>query len=143
MEKTTVDLRMLSNSQKTEFLKHIRVFLQQRVDEERYYRSFSLSSLEEDNVGLEFDLTAEMSAPKNAIEKIKKLKTEQKILLLEIDELKKTAELKRARASATVLESEVNALRDEVKALKILMNKSDISMEQRFQKSTTTKRSIM
>jgi len=125
MEKTTVDLRMLSNSQKTEFLKHIRVFLQQRVDEERYYRSFSLSSLEEDNVGLEFDLTAEMSAPKNAIEKIKKLKTEQKILLLEIDELKKTAELKRARASATVLESEVNALRDEVKALKILMNASE------------------
>jgi hypothetical protein len=120
MEKTTVDLRMLSNSQKTEFLKHIRVFLQQRVDEERYYRSFSLSSLEEDNVGLEFDLTAEMSAPKNAIEKIKKLKTEQKILLLEIDELKKTAE-----AKSTVLESEVNALRDEVKALKILMNASE------------------
>jgi hypothetical protein len=111
---------MLSKSQKTEFLKHIRVFLQQRANEERYYRSFSLSSLDEDNKALEFDLTAEMSAPKNAIEKIKNLKTEQKILLLEIDELKKTAE-----AKSTVLESEVNALRDEVKALKILMNASE------------------
>ncbi len=120
MEKTIVDLRMLSKSQKTEFLRHIRVFLQRRVDEERYYRSFSLSSLEENNKGLEVDLTAEMSAPKNAIEKIKNLKTEQKSLLLEIDELKKTAE-----AKSTVLESEVNALRDEVKALKILMNASE------------------
>ena len=120
MEKTIVDLRMLSKDQKTEFLKHMKVFLQQRVDEERYYRSFSLSSLEEDNMGLEFDLTAKMSAHKKVIERIKNLKTEQKILLLEIDELKKTAE-----AKSTVLESEVNALREEVKALKTLMNASE------------------
>ena len=121
MEKTTVDLRTLSDSQKAEFLKHVGSFLQQRAEEERYYRSFSISSLEKNGMELSFDLTdmgeQNRSNVKNTIEKIKNLKTETKILLLEIDELKKTA-----NAKAAVLESEVNALRDQVKSLKVLIN---------------------
>ena len=58
MEKITVDLLELSDSQKTEFLEHVRAYLQQRVEEERYYRSISLSSLEKDNMGLKFNLAA-------------------------------------------------------------------------------------
>ena len=124
MNKTTVDLRALSDSQKTEFLEHVRAFLQQRVKEERYYRSFSLSSLEKDDMELNFNLIAmgqqEMSSLKNTIERLKNLKAEEKNLLLEIDELKKMAD-----AKATALESEVNSLRDEVKSLKILMHGSE------------------
>ena len=75
MDKVTVNLLELSDSQKTEFLEHVSAYLQQRVEEERYYRSFSLSSLEKDNMGLKFNLTAkgqqEMSSLKNTIEKIK------------------------------------------------------------------------
>jgi hypothetical protein len=124
MDKTTVDLRAFSDSQKTEFLEHVRAFLQQRVEEERYYRSFSLSNLEKDNMELNFNLTAmgqhEMSSLKNTIERLENLKAEEKNLLFEIDELKKMAD-----AKATALESEINALRDEVKLLKILMNGSE------------------
>ncbi len=124
MDKTTVDLRAFSDSQKTEFLEHVRAFLQQRVEEERYYRSFSLSNLEKDNMELNFNLTAmgqhEMSSLKNTVARLENLKAEEKNLLFEIDELKKMAD-----AKATALESEINALRDEVKLLKILMNGSE------------------
>ena len=120
MDKVTVNLLELSDSQKTEFLEHVRAYLQQRVEEERYYRSISPSSLEKDNMGLKFNLAAkgqqEMSSLKNTIERLKNLKAEEKNLLLEIEELKKMAD-----AKATALESEVASLREEVKSLKILM----------------------
>ena len=55
-----------------------------------------------------------MSVLKDTIEKLRNLEAEKRSLLLEIDELKKTADTK-----VTALESEVNALRDEVKSLKL------------------------
>ena len=117
---TTVDLLELSDSQKTEFLESARAYLKQQVKEKSYYSSISLSSLEKDNMGLEFNLTVkgknEMSTLKSTIEKIRNLEEEKKSLLLEIEELKKMSE-----AKATALECEVNALRDEVKSLKTLM----------------------
>ena len=116
-----VDLLELSDSQKTEFLQHVKAYLQQRVEEERYYRSISLSSLEKDNMGLKFNLAAmgqqEMSGLKNTIERLKNLKAEEKNILLEIEELRKMAE-----AKAAALESEVASLREEAKSLKILMD---------------------
>jgi len=54
---------------------------------------------------------------KNTVEKIKALETEKKNLLAEIDGLKKIAD-----AKAIALETEVGALRNEVKSLKTLMN---------------------
>ena len=57
-----------------------------------------------------------MSSLKDTIEKIKTLEAEKKNLLLEIEELKKMADGK-----ATALESEVAALREEAKSLKIVM----------------------
>ncbi|MCW3996547.1 MAG: hypothetical protein NWE98_10440 [Candidatus Bathyarchaeota archaeon] len=54
---------------------------------------------------------------KATIEKIKSLEAEKKNLLLEIEGLKKIAD-----AKALALESEVGALRDEVKTLKIAIN---------------------
>ncbi len=51
---------------------------------------------------------------KGTIEKIKNLEVERNNLLLEIETLKKLAD-----AKANALESEVAALRDEVKSLKI------------------------
>jgi hypothetical protein len=124
MAKTTVDLLELSDSQKTEFLGSARTYLKQQVEEKRYYSSISLSSLEKDNMGLEFNLTVkgknEMSTFKSTIEKIRSLEEEKKSLLLEIEELKKMSE-----AKATALECEVNALRDEVKSLKTLMTGSE------------------
>ena len=62
---------------------------------------------------------------KESIEKIKNLEAEKKNLLLEIEELKKTAD-----AKAVALENEVRALRDEVKSLKTLINWSEPSPEQ-------------
>ncbi len=56
------------------------------------------------------------SSLKNTIEKIKTLESEKKNLLAEIEGLKKIAD-----AKAVSLESEVGALRDEVKSLKILV----------------------
>jgi predicted nucleic acid-binding Zn-ribbon protein len=57
-----------------------------------------------------------MSSLKDTIEKIKNLEAEKKNLLLEIEELKKMAD-----AKATSLESEIASLREEAKALKVLM----------------------
>jgi uncharacterized protein (UPF0335 family) len=54
---------------------------------------------------------------KTTIEKIKALEAEKKNLLVEIEGLKKMAD-----AKAVALESEVGALRDEVKSLKTLMS---------------------
>jgi len=58
-----------------------------------------------------------MSSLKDTIEKIKNLEAEKKNLILEVEELKKMAD-----AKVTALESEVAALREEAKSLKILMN---------------------
>ena len=54
---------------------------------------------------------------KTTIEKIEALEAEKKNLLVEIEGLKKMAD-----AKAVALESEVGALRDEVKSLKTLMS---------------------
>jgi len=66
---------------------------------------------------LELNLTVEgenrMSVLKDTIEKLRNLEDEKKSLLLELEELKKTADTKVA-----ALENEVNALREEVKAQK-------------------------
>ena len=79
MEKKPVDLLELSDSQKTKFLENARAYLQQRLEEERYYRSISPTSLEKDNPGLKFNLAAEgkqkMSSLKDTIEKIKNLES--------------------------------------------------------------------
>ena len=56
------------------------------------------------------------SSLKNTIEKIKTLEAEKKTLMVEIEGLKKIAD-----AKAISLESEVSALRDEVKSLKTLV----------------------
>jgi hypothetical protein len=58
-----------------------------------------------------------MSSLKTTIDKIKDLETEKRNLLVEIETLKKMAD-----AKAATLESEVGALRDEVKSLKILVS---------------------
>ena len=50
MNKSTVNLLELTDSQKTEFLQHVKAYLQQQVEEERYCRSISLSSLEKDTM---------------------------------------------------------------------------------------------
>ena len=77
-----------------------------------------------------------MSAPKYSIEKLKSLEAEKKNLLIEIEELKKMADTK-----ATELEIEVGALRDEVMALKTLINKSETNEAQTIKKISTIKRS--
>ena len=56
------------------------------------------------------------SSLKTTIEKIKALESEKKSLLVEIEGLKKMAD-----AKAVALETEVGALRNEVKSLKTLM----------------------
>ena len=66
-----------------------------------------------------------MSSLKDTIEKIKNLEAEKKNLLLEIEGLKKLAETK-----ATTLESEIAALREEAKSLKILMGQEQPSVNQ-------------
>jgi predicted nucleic acid-binding Zn-ribbon protein len=70
-----------------------------------------------------------MSVLKDTIEKLRNLEAEKRGLLLEIDELKKTADTK-----VTALESEVSALRDEVKSLKILMRGLEPSVKPTVQK---------
>ncbi len=65
-----------------------------------------------------------MSSLKNTIEKIRNLETEKKNLLAEIEGLKKIAD-----AKATALESEVGALRDEVKSIKGLINGAGATSE--------------
>ncbi|MCL5948877.1 MAG: hypothetical protein M1490_00165 [Candidatus Bathyarchaeota archaeon] len=69
-----------------------------------------------------------MSSLKNTIEKIKTLEAEKKNLLVEIEGLKKMAD-----AKAVALESEVGLLRDEVKSLKVLMNPSEPSAQNKIQ----------
>lgn len=54
---------------------------------------------------------------KATVEKIKSLEAEKRSLLTEIEALKKMAD-----AKAATLESEVGALRDEVKSLKVLVS---------------------
>jgi peptidoglycan hydrolase CwlO-like protein len=54
---------------------------------------------------------------KVTIDKIKNLEAEKRNLITEIEALKKMAD-----AKAATLESEVDALRDEVKALKVLVS---------------------
>ena len=70
-----------------------------------------------------------MSSMKNTIEKIRSLEAEKKELLLEIEELKKSAD-----AKASALESEVNALRDEMKMLRILLTEPDTSATRKLKK---------
>jgi uncharacterized protein (UPF0335 family) len=70
-----------------------------------------------------------MSSLKNTIEKIKSLEAEKKDLLLEMEELQKTADAKSAD-----LESEVSALRDEIKSLRLLMGGSEPTVERRPKK---------
>jgi hypothetical protein len=65
-----------------------------------------------------------MSSLHNTIEKIKNLETEKKNLL-EIEGLKKMADNK-----AATLETEIVALRDEVKSLKVLMGQEQPSANQ-------------
>jgi uncharacterized coiled-coil DUF342 family protein len=62
------------------------------------------------------------SSLKNTVEKIKSLEAEKKNLLAEIEGLKKMAD-----AKAITLESEVGALRDEVKSLKTLVGAEPIT----------------
>jgi hypothetical protein len=61
---------------------------------------------------------------KTTIEKIKALEVEKKNLLVEIEGLKRIADTK-----AMALENEVGALREEVKSLKILVNGSELSAQ--------------
>ena len=74
-----------------------------------------------------------MSLVKDTIEKLRNLEAEKKSLLVEIEELKKTAD-----AKATALETEVNALREEVKSLKTLMRGLEPSMKPAVQKIKKT-----
>jgi hypothetical protein len=61
---------------------------------------------------------------KTTIEKIRALEAEKKNLLVEIEGLKKIADSK-----AVALENEVNALREEIKSLKILVSGSESSTQ--------------
>ncbi len=61
-----------------------------------------------------------MSSLKNTVDRIRSLEAEKKNLLLEIEELKKMAD-----AKAKALESEVGALRDEAKSLKVIMGQPE------------------
>ena len=64
---------------------------------------------------------------KTTIEKIRTLEVEKKNLLVEIEGLKKKADTK-----AMALENEVGALREEVKSLKILVNGSESSPQNKI-----------
>jgi hypothetical protein len=58
-----------------------------------------------------------VSSIKSTIEGVRALEAERKDLLLEIEELKKMADVK-----AKALESEISLLRDEVKELRVLVS---------------------
>jgi hypothetical protein len=58
-----------------------------------------------------------VSSTQDIIDKIRLLETEKESLLIEVEDLKRAADLK-----AAALESEVNALRDEMRLLRIMMN---------------------
>jgi uncharacterized protein (UPF0335 family) len=64
---------------------------------------------------------------KTTIEKIRTLEVEKKNLLVEIEGLKNKADTK-----AMALENEVGALREEVKSLKILVNGSESSPQNKI-----------
>jgi hypothetical protein len=66
------------------------------------------------------------SSLKNTVEKIKTLEAEKKNLLVEIEGLKKIAD-----AKAVALESEVGALRDELKSLKTLVGPEPIAQSKK------------
>ena len=129
MDKKSVDLLELSDSQRTEFMEHVRAYLKQRVEEERHYKSM-VSSLGKDDMGAELNLTIEGQYLQKAMEKLRSLEVEKKSLLVEIAELKKIAE-----AKATALESEVNTLREEFKSLKILMGGLEPSVKPAAEKT--------
>ena len=65
-----------------------------------------------------------MNTSKSMIQRLRKLETERKNLLMEIEELKKMAD---SRAKA--LESEVSMLREEVKSLRLLLGTDDLELE--------------
>jgi len=65
---------------------------------------------------------------KNTIEKIKALEAEKRNLQMEIEALKKIADAKAVR-----LESEVCALRDEVKSLKMLVSGPELPTPNKIQ----------
>ncbi len=93
MDKVTVNLLELSDSQKTVFLAHAKAYLQQRAEDERYYRSISLSSLEKDTMGLKFNLAdkgqQEMGSLKDTVERLKNLKLKRKTFYLKLPNSKK------------------------------------------------------
>jgi hypothetical protein len=60
------------------------------------------------------DEKQEITSLKDTMEKLKNLEAEKKSLLLELEEIKRTAD-----AKVTALENEVNALREEVKSQKL------------------------
>lgn len=68
-----------------------------------------------------------MSSLKNTIERINSLEGEKQSLLLEIEGLKKIADEK-----ATALESEVNALRDELRAISLVMGGPKQTVERKL-----------
>lgn len=68
-----------------------------------------------------------MSSLKNTIERINSLEGEKQSLLLEIEGLKKIADEK-----ANALESEVNALRDELRAISLLMGGPKQTVERKL-----------
>ena len=55
MEKITVNLLELSDSQRNEVLAQAKAFLQQQVEQERYYRRISASILDESEVVADLD----------------------------------------------------------------------------------------
>ena len=73
-----------------------------------------------------------MNTSKNMIQRLRKLETERKNLLMEIEELKKMAD---SRAKA--LESEVDMLREEVKSLRELLGTDDIEVDLASEKART------
>lgn len=72
-----------------------------------------------------------MNTSKSMIQRLGKLETERKNLLMEIEELKKMAD-----SRATALESEVNMLREEVKSLRLLLgtDEPELDLHQKKQK---------
>lgn len=119
MEKTSVIWFELSDSQKATFLENARAYMKQQVErrttEDPFPPQVWKNNLEPEH-NLDIMGQNKMSTLKNTIERIRNLEEEKKSLLLEIEELKRMSE-----AKANALESEVAALRDEVKSLRILM----------------------
>ena len=104
--------------------------LKQPVDEKSTCNSISMSSSEKENITYKtVEEKNEMSTLKSTIERIRSLEEEKKSLLLEIEELKQMSE-----AKATALESEVSALRDEIKSLKLLMTGLEPKADRKLKK---------